>query len=55
MAILVVNDDSTPAEIREAIGHLRERQRRCQLAETRDSLARAIDDLLELLILRRDT
>lgn len=47
--MIVVTDDSTPEQIHEAIGYLRDRQRRCELQSVRDELAEAIDDLLDRL------
>lgn len=48
MKILRVTDDSTPAEITEAIGHLRQRQRIVEGVDA-EAIGLAIDDLLDQL------
>lgn len=47
MALLRITDDSTRAEIEEAIGHLRAKQRRAALETTRAEVQTEIDALLE--------
>ena len=49
MRYLVISDDATPDDIREAINHLRAKQLRCVIASTRAEVAADIDELLDLL------
>lgn len=47
MSLLRVTDDSTKAELAEAIGHLRLRQLACQLDASKAEIQVTIDSLLE--------
>lgn len=47
--MLVITEDSTPAEITEAISHLRAKQRLVQVQQVRDELEADINDLLDRL------
>lgn len=49
MSIIRVTDDSTPAEITEAISHLRARQSRCNDPDVVLELGETIDGLLDRL------
>lgn len=49
MRFLVVTDDATPDELREAITHLRDKQRRCVIASTAAEVGEEIDALLDRL------
>lgn len=49
MRFLLINDDATAAELREAIVHLRAKQRRACIQSTRDEIGADIDALLDLL------
>lgn len=47
--MLTITEDSTNAELQEAITHLRARQRRCQITSTRDEINETINELLDRL------
>lgn len=49
MALLRVTEDSTPSELREAIGHLRAKQRAACDQQVRDELDEAMGELLDRL------
>jgi hypothetical protein len=49
MRYLVITDDASPDDLREAITHLREKQRRACIPSTRDELNADINELLDLL------
>jgi hypothetical protein len=52
MRYLVVNDDASADDLREAITHLRAKQRRACIQSTRDELDADISELLDLLAVR---
>lgn len=52
MRFLLINDDATADELREAIAHLREKQRRACIQSTRDELNDDINELLDALAAR---
>jgi hypothetical protein len=45
--VLTITDDSTRADLAEAINHLRAKQRRCVIPSTAAEIADDIDDLLD--------
>lgn len=47
MSVLRITDDATQADIAEAIGHLRDKQRRAELDTTRAEVQTEIDALLD--------
>lgn len=49
MRYLVVNDDASPDEIREAITNLREKQQRACIPSTAEEIGEDINELLEIL------
>ena len=49
MSLLRITDESTPADIAEAISHLRARQRIVRDQQVRDEISDAIDEMLDLL------
>ena len=49
MRFLLITDDATADELREAILHLREKQRRAVIQSTRDELDADMSELLDLL------
>lgn len=49
MRYLVITDDASPDDIREAITNLRAKQRACSLSEIRDDISGDIDELLDML------
>ena len=49
MRYLVITDDATPEDIREAITNLRTKQRACSLSEIREDIGADLDELLDLL------
>jgi hypothetical protein len=49
MRYLVITDDATADDLREAITHLRDKQRRAVIQSTRDELDADINELLDLL------
>jgi hypothetical protein len=51
MRYLIVDDEATADDLREAITHLRDKQRRACIQSTRDELDADINELLDLLAL----
>ena len=49
MKYLVITDDATADDLREAITHLRDKQRRAVIQSTRDELDADMGELLDLL------
>lgn len=47
MAPLRIDEHSTRAELEEAIGHLRAKRSRCELAEIRAEIDEVVDELLD--------
>ena len=52
MRYLIINDDATPQDLREAISNLRAKQRGCGVALIRDELDADVNELLDLLAAR---
>ena len=52
MRYLVITDDATPQDLREAIVNLWTKQRACCVALIRDEIDADIDELLDLLAVR---
>jgi hypothetical protein len=50
MRYLIVDDEATADDLREAITHLRDKQRRAVIQSTRDELGQDVDELLDQLI-----
>lgn len=49
MRFLVITDDATPADLQQAIMHLRKKQRAACIPSTAAEYAADIDELLEML------
>jgi hypothetical protein len=53
MRFLLVNDDATAAELREAIVHLRAKQLRSCIPSTYEEIGADIDELIDMLAVTR--
>ena len=49
MRYLVINDDATPQDLREAISNLRAKQRHCGVQVIRDEIDADVNELLDML------
>lgn len=55
MRYLIVDDEATADDLREAITHLREKQKRACIQSTRDELDADMSELLDLLASKAET